>query len=65
MSAITRRTLARADIYIVMLTARRALSSAGVALLRILRGLQNDRIAVFVNRIDELPTYRAGLPGYY
>ena len=62
MSAITRRTLATADIYIVMLTARRALSSADVALLRILRGLQNDRIAVFVK---ELPTYRAGLPGYY
>jgi hypothetical protein len=55
MSAIIRRTLATADIYIVMLTARQALSSADVALLRILRGLQKDRIAVFVNRIDELP----------
>jgi Dynamin family len=51
---ITRRTLEAADIYIVMLTARQALSSADVALLRILRGLQKDRIAVFVNRIDEL-----------
>jgi signal recognition particle receptor subunit beta len=51
---ITRRTLEAADIYVVMLTARQALSSADVALLRILRGLQKDRIAVFVNRIDEL-----------
>ena len=51
---ITRRALENADIYIVMLTARQALSSADVALLRILRGLHKDRIAVFVNRIDEL-----------
>jgi Dynamin family len=51
---ITRRTLEAADIYIVMLTARQALSSADVALLRMLRGLQKDRIAVFINRIDEL-----------
>jgi Dynamin family len=51
---ITRRALEEADIYVVMLTARQALSSADVALLRILRGLQKDRIAVFINRIDEL-----------
>jgi Dynamin family len=51
---ITRRALEQADIYIVMLTARQALSSADVALLRILRGLRKDRIAVFINRIDEL-----------
>src|SRR3546814_15588565 len=35
---ITRRALENADIYIVVLTARQALSSADVALLRILRG---------------------------
>jgi Dynamin family len=51
---ITRRALEEADIYVVMLTARQALSSADVALLRILRGLHKDRIAVFINRIDEL-----------
>jgi len=51
---ITRRALETADIYIVMLTARQALSSADVALLRILRGLHKDRIVVFINRIDEL-----------
>ena len=51
---ITRRALETADIYIVILTARQALSSADIALLRILRGLHKDRIAVFINRIDEL-----------
>jgi signal recognition particle receptor subunit beta len=51
---ITRRALESADIYIVMLSARQALSSADVALLRILRGLHKERIAVFINRIDEL-----------
>ena len=51
---ITRRALESADIYIVVLTARQALSSADVALLRILRGLNKERIAVFINRIDEL-----------
>jgi Dynamin family len=51
---ITRRALETADIYIVVLTARQALSSADVALLRILRGLHKERIAVFINRIDEL-----------
>jgi hypothetical protein len=51
---ITRRTLENADIYVVLLTARQALSSADVALLRILRGLHKDRLAVFINRIDEL-----------
>ena len=51
---ITRRALENADIYIVVLTARQALSSADVALLRILRGLHKERITVFINRIDEL-----------
>jgi len=51
---ITRRALEAADIYIVVLTARQALSIADVALLRILRGLHKDRIVIFINRIDEL-----------
>jgi hypothetical protein len=51
---ITRRALESADIYVVMLTTRQALSSADVALLRILRGLHKERIVVFINRIDEL-----------
>ena len=51
---ITRRALESADIYVVILTARQALSSADLSLLRILRGLHKERIAVFINRIDEL-----------
>ena len=51
---ITRGALESADVYIVVLTARQALSSADVSLLRILRGLHKHRIAVFINRIDEL-----------
>lgn len=51
---ITRRMLDAADVYVVVLTARQALSTDDVALLRILRGLRKERIIVFVNRIDEL-----------
>jgi hypothetical protein len=51
---ITRRALEGADLYIVVLTARDPLSQADLVLLRILRGLHKDKIAVFVNRIDEL-----------
>lgn len=51
---ITRRALDSADIHVVVLIARQALSSADVALLRILRGLHKERIVVFINRIDEL-----------
>jgi tRNA U34 5-carboxymethylaminomethyl modifying GTPase MnmE/TrmE len=51
---ITRRCLESADLYIVVLTARQALSASDVALLRILRGLQRQQIIVFLNRIDEL-----------
>jgi signal recognition particle receptor subunit beta len=53
---ITRRSLDGADFHIVVLTARQPLSTADVALFRILRGLHKDRIVVFVNRIDELAT---------
>ena len=51
---ITRRALEAADVYIIVIMARQALSNADVALLRILRGLHKDRIVVFINRIDEL-----------
>jgi signal recognition particle receptor subunit beta len=56
---ITRRTLDGADLHIAVLTAQQPLSTADVALFRILRGLHKDRIVVFVNRIDQLAT----LPG--
>ena len=51
---ITRRSLEGADFHIVVLTAQQPLSTADVALLRILRGLNKERIVVFVNRIDQL-----------
>jgi signal recognition particle receptor subunit beta len=53
---ITRRCLDGADFHIVVLTARQPLSTADVALFRILRGLNKERIVVFVNRIDQLAT---------
>lgn len=58
---ITRQSLDSADVYILVLTARQALSSDDVALLRILRGLRKERIIVFVNRIDELSDFNAEL----
>ena len=56
---ITRRTLDGADFHIAVLTAQQPLSTSDVALFRILRGLHKDRIAVFVNRVDQLTS----LPG--
>lgn len=51
---IARRALESAHLHIVVLTPQQALSPADVALLRILRGLNRDRIVVFLNRIDQL-----------
>jgi signal recognition particle receptor subunit beta/uncharacterized coiled-coil protein SlyX len=50
---ISRRALESADLYVVVLTARDPLSSADLALLRILRGLYKEKIVLFVDRIDE------------
>jgi signal recognition particle receptor subunit beta len=58
---ITRRALEAADVFVVVLTAKQALSADDVALLRILRGLQKDRIVVFINRIDELSSPESDL----
>ncbi len=51
---ITRRSLESADLYIVVLTARQPLSESDVSLLRLMHGLNRERIVVFVNRIDDL-----------
>lgn len=59
---ITRRSLGTADVYIVVLTARQPLSDNDVALLRIMRGLNKDRIVVLINRIDDLSDIDAELP---
>lgn len=50
---VTLRNIERADVYIVVLTARQPLTSADLALLRVLHGLQKNRIIVFINRIDD------------
>jgi hypothetical protein len=51
---ITHSNLADADIYLLVLSAQNPLSSADVSLLRLLRGLQRDRIIAVINRIDSL-----------
>lgn len=51
---ITRRSLDKADAYVVALSAHQPLSDGDVSLLRILRGLHKERIVVFINRIDEI-----------
>ena len=57
---ITRQNLERANIFIIVVTARQPLSNADVDLLRILRGLDKDRIIVFVNKIDEVEAFSGG-----
>lgn len=54
---ITRQNLERANIFIIVVTARQPLSNADLDLLRILRGLKKDNIIVFVNKIDELDDF--------
>ncbi len=51
---ITFRNLDDADIFIVVLPAQQAFSMTDLALLRILQGLNKDRIIIFINRIDQL-----------
>jgi hypothetical protein len=50
---ITRRSLDSADLYVVVLTARQPLSESDVTLMRLMHGLNKERIVVFVNRIDD------------
>jgi GTP-binding protein EngB required for normal cell division len=51
---ITRQNLEAADVCVVVVTARHPLSAADLNLLRTLRGLNKDRLIVFINKIDEL-----------
>lgn len=51
---ITRQNLELADVYVVVLTARQPLSRADLNLLRLLKGLNKERIIIFVNKADEL-----------
>jgi hypothetical protein len=51
---VTHANLGDADIYLVVLTAQQPLSKSDLALLRMLRGLQKERIIAVVNRVDIL-----------
>jgi Dynamin family len=51
---ITRRVLDSPDIFVCVLSALQPLSAADIATLRLLSGLQKDRIVVFINRADQL-----------
>jgi hypothetical protein len=64
---ITQNNLGEADIYLVVLTAQQPLSKSDLALLRMLRGLQKDRIIAVVNRVDIIdgpPDQYQRLTGY-
>ncbi len=50
---ITRRSLNSADLFIVVLSARQPLSDSDLTLMRLMHGLNKDRIVAFVNRIDD------------
>jgi signal recognition particle receptor subunit beta len=50
---LTRRSLKSADLFIVVLSARQPLSDSDLALMRLMHGLNKDRIIAFVNRIDD------------
>jgi GTP-binding protein EngB required for normal cell division len=49
---ITRLNVSSGELFVVMLTAQQPLTSADLALLRLLRGLRKDQLIVFLNRID-------------
>lgn len=54
-SAITKRYLARADAYVVVLSAAQALSASDKAMLdELLRVMHKHRVIVLVNRVDQL-----------
>ena len=52
--AVTLDALSQTDICVVVLSAHQALSTADLALMRILINLKHEQIVLFVNRIDEL-----------
>ncbi|MGA7324892.1 MAG: dynamin family protein [Rhodomicrobium sp.] len=49
---VTYANLADADIYLLVLSALNPLSESDLSLLRLIRGLQKDRIIAVINRID-------------
>ncbi len=51
---VTRQSLQAADICVIVVTARQPLSTADLGLLRLLRGLDKNRLIIFLNKIDEI-----------
>ncbi len=51
---ITYRNLDDADIFVIVLPAQQAFSMSDLALLRILQGLNKERIIIYINRVDQL-----------
>jgi hypothetical protein len=60
--AVTLESLSRADICIIVLSAHQALSTADLALMRILISLKHEQIVLFINRVDELVDPAAQIP---
>ncbi|HXF54909.1 MAG TPA: dynamin family protein [Hyphomicrobiaceae bacterium] len=51
---ITRRCLESPDMFVFVLSALQPLSPSDISMLRLLNGLNKDRIVVFINRLDQL-----------
>lgn len=51
---VTLRSLECSDVFVLVLNAHQALSTADLHLLRILNALRLDRLIIFINRVDEL-----------
>jgi len=60
---ITRQSLDKADVFVLVLSAHQALSTADVTLLRLLQAMSLDRLVIFVNRADEIVDPQGQLPG--
>lgn len=54
---ITRQNLERANIFVIVVTARQPLSNVDLDLLRILHGLRKENFIIFVNKIDEVDRF--------
>ena len=59
---ITLQSLEHSQIFVLVLSAHQAFSSADLYLLRILNALRLDRLVVFVNRVDELSSPETDIP---
>ncbi len=56
---ITRQNLERANIFVIVVTARQPLSTVDLDLLRILHGLRKENFIIFVNKVDEIEDFES------